>query len=222
MKFLMKKKVLGMPLICSILIISILLIGILVGSFLDYEIATKINNPTDLGSYFCTYGSYIPYCLYPAAGMCLFKALKKEDKKFTLLAWVVLIISYFLAVYYSNSYNGSKVRALFGDFPSGAPFYVAFLSVLFWVVAYSWIPLVFYFILDESNPRALLAIGITILLAGVIADNLNLWLKQVASRPRYKYLITLADPKSEFKNWWEFSFIKRAPTITLRAGLVGI
>ena len=29
------------------------------------------------------------------------------------------------------------------------------------------------------------------------------WLKQVASRPRYKYLITLNDPKSEFRNWWQ-------------------
>ncbi len=39
--------------------------------------------------------------------------------------------------------------------------------------------------------------------AGVLADNVNLWLKQVASRPRYKYLITLDDPVSEFRNWWQ-------------------
>ena len=32
---------------------------------------------------------------------------------------------------------------------------------------------------------------------------MNQWLKQVASRPRYKYLVTLADPKAGFRNWWQ-------------------
>ena len=34
---------------------------------------------------------------------------------------------------------------------------------------------------------------------------MNLWLKQVGSRPRYKYLITLEDPKSEYRNWWQMT-----------------
>ena len=37
----------------------------------------------------------------------------------------------------------------------------------------------------------------------IVADNTNLWLKQVASRPRYKYLLTLDDPMSEYRNWWQ-------------------
>ena len=40
-------------------------------------------------------------------------------------------------------------------------------------------------------------------LSGITADNVNLWLKQVASRPRYKYLITLDDPMSEYRPWWQ-------------------
>ena len=43
----------------------------------------------------------------------------------------------------------------------------------------------------------------TVDVAGIVADNVNLWLKQVGSRPRYKYLITLDDPKSEYRNWWQ-------------------
>ncbi len=50
---------------------------------------------------------------------------------------------------------------------------------------------------------ALIAVGAAILVAGILADNVNLWLKQVASRPRYKYLITLDDPKSEYRQWWQ-------------------
>ena len=51
---------------------------------------------------------------------------------------VLLVIAYFLAVYYSNSYNGSKVRELFG-YTAGSTF--AWLSVcswLFWAVLYAW------------------------------------------------------------------------------------
>ena len=59
------------------------------------------------------------------------------------------------------------------------------------------------FLGSAKNPDKLIAVGAAILVAGIAADNVNLWLKQVASRPRYKYLITLDDPKSEFRNWWQ-------------------
>nr|AHF24741.1 hypothetical protein [uncultured bacterium Contig12] len=68
---------------------------------------------------------------------------------------------------------------------------------------YAWVPVVCYRILDDENAGKLIAVGAAILIAGVLADNVNLWLKQVASRPRYKYLITLDDPVSEFRNWWQ-------------------
>jgi len=45
-------------------------------------------------------------------------------------------------------------------------------------------------LLDDRDPDKLIAVGAAILIAGIAADNVNLWLKQVASRPRYKYLIT--------------------------------
>ena len=58
-------------------------------------------------------------------------------------------------------------------------------------------------ILDDKDADRLVAVGAAILIAGVVSDNVNLWLKQVASRPRYKYLITLDDPRSAFRNWWQ-------------------
>ena len=200
-----EKKILGMPIICFFGVLFVLAIGILIGSFLDFDISWGLKNVTTLGSNFATYGSIVSFCLYPAAGMCLFKALKKKGKEYNFLAWVLLSISFFLAVYYSDSYNGSKFRDLFGSFPDGIPFYVFLLSYLFWIVIYSWVPLLFYFILDDTNPSELIAIGVTILVAGVISDCLNLWLKQVGSRPRFKYLLTLEDPRSEFKNWWQWN-----------------
>ena len=58
-------------------------------------------------------------------------------------------------------------------------------------------------LLDDGDPDRLIAVGAAVLASGIAADNVNLWLKQVASRPKYKYLLTLEDPASEFRNWWQ-------------------
>jgi len=198
-----QRKVLGMPRACFFTVLAVLAIGILTGSFCDFKINVLLANKTGLGTFFATYGSYLSYCLYPAAGMCLFLALRKKGDSFRLLAWVLLIAAYFLAVYYSNQYNGKSVRALFGYTAGESSAWRSVASWLFWVVLYAWVPVVCYFIFDDSDADALFAAGATILIAGLLADNVNLWLKQVASRPRYKYLLTLEDPTSEYRNWWQ-------------------
>lgn len=128
--------------------------------------------------------------------------MKKGDR-FKMLAWTIMLISYFMAVYYSNNYNGSKVRELFGYTAGDASPLLSVVSWGFWVVLYAWVPFVCYRVFDDVSPDKLIMTGAAILVAGIVADNTNLWLKQVASRPRYKYLITLDDPMSEFRNWWQ-------------------
>jgi len=135
--------------------------------------------------------------------MCIFKGLMKKSERFKMLAWVIMVISYFMAVYYSNNYNGSKVRELFGYSAGESTALISVISWGFWVVLYVWVPFVCYRIFDDVNPDKLIMTGTAILVAGVAADNTNLWLKQVASRPRYKYLLTLDDPISEYRNWWQ-------------------
>ena len=76
-------------------------------------------------------------------------------------------------------------------------------SWLFWAVLYAWVPFVTAKLLDDRDAAKLIAIGAAILVAGIVADNVNLWLKQVGSRPRYKYLITLEDPISEFRQFMQ-------------------
>jgi len=198
-----KVKVLGVPMFAGIILISVCLIGIIIGSFLDYDINVALQNKTDIGTWFANYGGYFSYCLYPAAGMCLFKGLKK--KNLNVIAWGLLIISYFIAVYYCNSYFGKSVRAAFNYEAGVSPFIISMLAYLLWVVLLAWVPPLMYFLLSDDNPNLLIIIGAVILIAGIVSDCVNLWLKQVASRPRFKYLITLDDPKAHFKNWWEMS-----------------
>ncbi|MBQ3797014.1 MAG: phosphatase PAP2 family protein [Butyrivibrio sp.] len=197
------KTIMAVPVTCFWSVILVCVLGIIIGSFCDYNINVLLANKTDIGSFFATYGSYFSYALYPAAGSCLYVGFKKKGSKLSMLAWTLLILGCFMAVYYSNSYNGKAVRALLGYTAGESSPLLCILSWLFWVVLYSWIPFVMIKVLDDTNPDKLIAVGAAILVAGIAADNVNLWLKQVASRPRYKYLITLDNPVSEFRNWWQ-------------------
>ena len=137
-----KKKILAVPEVCFWSVAGICLLGIIIGSVLDFRINELLANKTSLGTLFATYGSYFPYCLYPAAGACLFVGLKKKGERYKLLAWVLLVIGFFMAVYYSNNYNGKAVRALLGYSAGESSAFISVLSWLFWVVLYSWVPLV--------------------------------------------------------------------------------
>lgn len=192
-----------MPAACFWAVIAACVLGILIGSFRDFEINVALAGKTELGSFFATYGSYFSYCLYPAAGACLYAGFRKKGERYRLLAWTLLLLGWFMAVYYSNSYNGKAVRALFGYTAGESSPGLSVLSWLFWAVLYSWVPIVVIRLVDNANPDKLIAVGAAILIAGIAADNVNAWLKEVASRPRYKYLITLDDPRSEFRNWWQ-------------------
>lgn len=198
-----RKTIMSMPIACFWSVIAICFLGIVIGSFQDYEINAALANKTELGSFFATYGSYFSYCLYPAAGACLYSGLRKKGGRYRLLSKTLLILGWFMAIYYSNSYNGKAVRSLFGYTAGESSAVLSVFSWLFWAALYSWVPFVVIRLVDDSNPDKLIAVGASILIAGITSDNINLWLKQVASRPRYKYLITLDDPIAEFRNWWQ-------------------
>lgn len=197
------RTIMAVPGICFLAVVATCVIGILIGSFRDFQISVALANKTDLGAFFATYGSYFSFCLYPAAGACLFVGFSKKGQRFQMLAWTLLVLGCFIAVYYSNSYNGKAVRALFGYTAGESPAILSVLSWLFWVALYAWVPFVTIRLLDKSDPDKLIAVGAAILIAGITADNVNLWLKQVASRPRFKYLITLDEPASGFRQWWQ-------------------
>ena len=198
-----RKTVMAVPKACFLAVVAVCVIGVVIGSFCDFGINEALANKTNVGAFFATYGSYFSYCLYPAAGACLFVGLREKGKQYHMLAWTLQIVGFYMAVYYSNSYNGKAVRALLGYKAGETSAALSVLSWLFWVVLYAWVPFVMVKLLDRADPDKLIAVGAAILVAGIVADNVNLWLKQVGSRPRYKYLITLNDPVSEFRNWWQ-------------------
>lgn len=75
---------------------------------------------------------------------------------------------------------------------------VCFRAVLYGCVSFAVVPL-----LDGADPDRLIAVGAALIVSSVAADAVMQWLKQVGSRLRPKYLLTLDDPASEFRNWWQ-------------------
>ena len=63
-------------------VIAVCVLGNVIGSFYDYSINEVLANKTEIGKLFASYGMYLSYCLYPAAGMCLYMGLKKKGKKY--------------------------------------------------------------------------------------------------------------------------------------------
>ena len=77
--FMAKKTVLGMSSNVFYVVCSVLAIGIIIGSFYDYQISVALSNKTAIGDFHQHFGNIISHLLYPVAGMCLFKGLKKKE-----------------------------------------------------------------------------------------------------------------------------------------------
>ena len=116
----------------------------------------------------------------------------------------VLGFSLFWTFYSFLDTSGKYLREVYGYVP-GQPgsFIPVALSYLTWIALACLTAFLTNLILDDENADLLLAIGSVILVAGMFSEFINTGLKIIACRPRYKYLITLDDPTSEYRNWWE-------------------
>lgn len=197
-----KRKILGMPAACFWSVIGVCLLGICIGSFRDYDISMMVANKTDLGMYFATFSPFLAYALMPAGGACLFLGLRKKGERYKLPARLLLAFGWLMAVYYSNEYFGKNVRPLFG-YTAETALLPSMAGWMFWAALYAGVAFAMTRLLDDSDPDKLIAVGAALLVASVAADAVMQWLKQVGSRPRPKYLLTLEDPASGFRNWWE-------------------
>ncbi len=199
-----KKTILGMPVSVFYMVCFVLVVGIIIGSIYDYQISVALSNINAIGDFHQHYGNIISHLLYPVAGMCLFKGLRKKGSRFNTLAWGVLGFSLYWTVYSFLDTSGKYLRAVYGYTP-GEPgsFLPLALSFLTWVALACLTAYLAYLFLDDENADLLLAVGSVILVAGIFSEFINSWLKIVGCRPRYKYLITLDDPASEYRNWWD-------------------
>lgn len=198
-----KRKILAVPAGCFWAVIAVCLAGICIGSFCDFDIGMAVANKTELGTYFATFSPFLAYALYPAGGACLYVGLKKKGDALRPLAWTLAVFGWFMAVYFSNEYFGKAVRPMLGYTAGESSALLSAASWLVWAALYAWVPFVTVRLLDDTDPDKLIAVGAALWVASFAADAVMQWLKQVGSRPRPKYLLTLEDPASEFRSWWQ-------------------
>lgn len=198
-----RRRILAVPAACFWSVIGISLLGIVIGSFRDFDIGMAVANKTELGTYFATFSPFLAYALYPSGGACLYVGPMKKGDAFKPLARTLLLFGWFMAVYFSNEYFGKAVRPMLGYTAGESPALLSAASWLVWAALYAWVPFAVSRLLDDSDPDKLIAVGAALWVASFAADAIMQWLKQVGSRPRPKYLLTLEDPASEFRNWWQ-------------------
>ena len=95
------------------------------------------------------------------------------------------------------------VRPMFGYAAGESAPLLSAAGWLVWAALYAWVPFVVIRLLDDSDPDRLIALGAALWVATFAADAVMQWLKQVGSRPRPKDLLTLEDPASAYRSWWQ-------------------
>ena len=179
-----KKTILAVPAGCFWSVIAICVAGIVAGTFCDLDISRALANKTELGTYFATYSPFFAYCLFPAGGACLYAGLRKKGKAWKNVVVLLAAFAWFMAVYLTAFLSSAA-------------------SWLLWAALYAWVPFVVNRLVDDSDPVKLILVGAALMVSCFMADVAMQWLKQVGSRPRYKYLLTLEDPASGFRNWYQ-------------------
>ena len=199
-----KGQILGMRSQVFGIIVSILCVGIIIGSFFDFDISLTLSNKTAIGKFYETYGNMLAFLMYPVAVACLYVGFKGKGEKYRFLSISSLIAGGFWAVNNLNGKYSKYTRSLLGYTPGDAGSFLPLAcNFIIWIAVSCLVIFVITKLLDESQADKLIAIGAVILVAALLSDAVNEWLKVVGCRPRYRYLVTLEDPTSEYKAWWQ-------------------
>lgn len=183
-------------------LIALYVIGIIVGSFLDFDINNAVYSPTNgFGRFLTIFGEYPYYSLVAFLGTylftCAFKYYIKEEKRFLFHNIACGLLGIFLALYYFGgaitNVNGLNITGgplklmwylIAAVLISPAIFFGAFCAIRY-SSKYSW----------RTAFHLLFAIALAILLVQIVKSSMH--------RPRFRSII--ADGTIPFKNWWEMT-----------------
>jgi membrane-associated phospholipid phosphatase len=196
----MKKELYHYPIFILLILICISIIGIIFGTFFDLNISKSIVD-TNLwfGGFIESFGLTIPFIMTSLAGVLLFKGLFPSEKKsIQILGIVLFFVCIGASIYFAGDYLTSKYT--YGiTFQTGIAYLIGSLYILLSTS-------LFMYIIKSDNKKGLIItaciiIGVILIQLGVIE-----LLKNIASRPRYRYLISSQNIANDtFKYWYEFT-----------------
>lgn len=192
MEFVMKKR------FHLLIIIGILLVGFIVGSFLDYKIdAALFNENNAFGLIMASFGVYPCYAgLAFIGGGFLETTLKRKEMHIALkiVCFALSALAYGMAIYLC----GKELPSVNGyDVP-----HLAWLSYLICAVVFGGVYVLAFFVCKKGDQRQLWNILLVMTVIFVFALlPAGFAIKLVIHRPRYRFVVR--DDPSLYKNWWE-------------------
>ncbi len=199
----MKREGLGLPVI---LLLGILLVLMVVGTFFDYPVSQFLyGGPTAFGSFFAAFGELPAYFALYGAGVMLLRHRGKRTRfqdVFLLLGSIALILLGVLGQF-------CEYRE---DLPQ-TPFWQAVVVTLVLFAAYTMLTIVFLRNAAREDILRFIMATLFVCVISMLAANL---LKYPFSRPRMRFL--LQEPAAEFVPWYRSGWEQKKLYLSLGAG----
>lgn len=181
-----------------IIVISILLICFIVGSFLDLQIAEAVFVKNDFtGLLFASFGTYPCYMgMAFLGGGLLLTTIKRKDLPLwgKIFSFFLSALAYFLSIFIAQK-----------DLPSVNGFNNPDLTPVSYAICISLSSATFifaYFVCKKGDPKFLwniIMVMAVVYIIGMIP--VSYIIKAIIHRPRYRFLVR--GDLTEFHNWWE-------------------
>jgi membrane-associated phospholipid phosphatase len=200
----MKKEFLGMPLFDFLFIGALCHVGILFGSFFDWQISSNIvNQGTLMGKLVEGFGIVFSAVMINLSTVMFFKGLRTNRLLgLKILGYVLLLTGFVVSAYVVKSYITEEkiVNLLYAVHFSKMISYVIGFTISFFFMA---IPLLF---IKSDNKEYLIRAAIAIILTMLGQYLLIHFIKRLDCRPRYRFLVdsSFNTNNEVFRNWWEF------------------
>lgn len=201
----MKKNINGIYVYQIIIVLLLGIIGIILGSFYDFNISKNIvNTSSPMGGFVETLGESLGYMMIPIGGTSLFIGLyKRKNVWLKVLGYFLLLISIGIGIYFLGDSFIASNDSYGITFNVPISYVISSLTIIITSI-------VTYFLLDNKEQDKLIKAGIIILVSMLLQFLILNLLKSIGGRPRYRFLIDESRNinNETYKNWYEFSPFK--------------
>ena len=196
----MKKQIFDCPYQYFLVVVVYAVILIILGSFIDYGASSIIVHSSAFNAFIEDNANMVAYSMVAISGVLVFKGFAKKDKFF--LAYLFLVIAFSVP---TVLYKGFLVEYI----SFGTLVFKKCLSAFLCVGFYGTVSFVVFKMTSDEDADYLIKLGFAMMISFIISGILNKSLKEIAHRPRYRFLVS--DKNTEnftFVNWWNWN-IKR-------------
>jgi membrane-associated phospholipid phosphatase len=190
------------PYIYGILPCGIAILGILFGSFFDWNISSAIADTSNgFGGFIETFGLSLSFATIPLGGVMIFKGLYDNRKTaLKVIGWIFLLMSIGISFYL---FSDKLILSKSVTHGLTLPVYLAYIFGFLFTVLFT---LASFFFIQSKDKRGLMIVGALFISVMILQSIFIELLKNLNCRPRYRFLIDneANTDNLTFRSWWEF------------------